>query len=230
MTGQFPDSNLLIACALTDSLRRVTTPSPAPGWYPDPSGTPQQRYFDGQQWAEKYAPLDAQPPSTGKPEKPGMSKGKKIALGVGAAAVALIALGSVGNGNKTSSTPASSSSATLAMPSPTVSSPTTTKSGFTPAQDNALEKAKAYLSHSAFSKQGLIKQLEYEQFSTADATFAVENIEANGGVNWNEQAVKKAKAYLSQSSFSLPSLVGQLQYEGFTPDQAQYGANTAYGS
>jgi hypothetical protein len=25
-------------------------PSPAPGWYPDPSGAPGQRYFDGQQW------------------------------------------------------------------------------------------------------------------------------------------------------------------------------------
>jgi len=24
--------------------------SPAPGWYPDPSGAPGQRYFDGQQW------------------------------------------------------------------------------------------------------------------------------------------------------------------------------------
>jgi hypothetical protein len=28
-----------------------------PGWYPDPSGIPVQRYFDGQQWTEHAAPL-----------------------------------------------------------------------------------------------------------------------------------------------------------------------------
>jgi hypothetical protein len=30
----------------------VTTPSAAPGWYPDPSGAPGQRYFDGTQWTD----------------------------------------------------------------------------------------------------------------------------------------------------------------------------------
>ena len=29
----------------------------APGWYPDPSGAPNQRYFDGNQWTEQQAPL-----------------------------------------------------------------------------------------------------------------------------------------------------------------------------
>ena len=32
-------------------------PAPQPGWYPDPSGGPGQRYFDGQQWT-----LHAPPP------------------------------------------------------------------------------------------------------------------------------------------------------------------------
>lgn len=27
-----------------------------PGWYPDPSGTPGQRYFDGARWTPQYAP------------------------------------------------------------------------------------------------------------------------------------------------------------------------------
>jgi hypothetical protein len=45
----------------------------------------------------------------------------------------------------------------------------------------------------------------------------------------NEQAVKKAKTYLSFSSFSLPGMVQQLQYDEFTPSEAQYGASTAYG-
>lgn len=33
-------------------------PTPA-GWYSDPAGTPQQRYFDGTDWTEHYQP----PPS-----------------------------------------------------------------------------------------------------------------------------------------------------------------------
>jgi len=32
-------------------------PLPPPGWYPDPSGAPQQRYFDGHARAEHYAPV-----------------------------------------------------------------------------------------------------------------------------------------------------------------------------
>jgi hypothetical protein len=28
----------------------MTSQQPAPGWYPDPSGGPAQRYWDGQQW------------------------------------------------------------------------------------------------------------------------------------------------------------------------------------
>ena len=27
-----------------------------PGWYPDPLGGPQQRFFDGMQWTNHYAP------------------------------------------------------------------------------------------------------------------------------------------------------------------------------
>ena len=36
-------------------------PSPAPGWYPDPSGAPGQRYWDGQQWT-----IPARPPAARK--------------------------------------------------------------------------------------------------------------------------------------------------------------------
>jgi hypothetical protein len=100
---------------------------------------------------------------------------------------------------------------------------------FTPAQDNAIAKAESYLGYTAFSKQGLVKQLEFDDFETADASFAVEHLEANGQVDWNEQAVKKAKSYLDYTSFSLSGLAQQLEFEGFTPSQAQYGANTAYG-
>jgi hypothetical protein len=41
----------------------MTQPSPAPGWYPDPSGAPVQRYFDGQQWTDNVAPLAVRQPA-----------------------------------------------------------------------------------------------------------------------------------------------------------------------
>ncbi|WP_430297756.1 Ltp family lipoprotein [Sinomonas sp. B1-1] len=87
-------------------------------------------------------------------------------------------------------------------------------------QQNALRKAKSYLDYSAFSRTGLIGQLEFEKYSTADATWAVDHVT----VDWNEQAAKKAKDYLKFTSFSHSGLVDQLIFEGFTPEQAEYGA------
>ena len=86
-------------------------------------------------------------------------------------------------------------------------------------QRNALRKAKEYLYSSAFSKNGLIKQLEYEGFSTSDATYGAEHCNAN----WNEQAAKKAKDYLSTMSFSRSGLIDQLEYEGFLASECEYG-------
>jgi hypothetical protein len=205
---------------------------PTAGWYPDPSDPNRQRYFDGRAWTESYAPLGAPPPGIGEPAKPGMSRGMKTGLGVGAAVLALIALGSIGNSNKTSSSSSSSTASatrTYAVAPTTAEPPPTPQSSFTPGQENAIAKAESYLSFAGFSKKGLIKQLAYDDFSTADATFAVEHIEATGGVSWNEQAVKKAKSYLDFTSFSLSGLVQQLQYDDFTPSEAQYGASAAYG-
>ena len=39
-----------------------------------------------------------------------------------------------------------------------------------------------------------------------------------------EQADKKAASYLSFTSFSQSGLIEQLEYEGFTHEQAVYGA------
>lgn len=41
-------------------------------------------------------------------------------------------------------------------------------------QTNAVKKAESYLDYTAFSRSGLIEQLEYEGFSTEDATYAVD--------------------------------------------------------
>jgi hypothetical protein len=161
-----------------------------------------------------------------------MSTGKKVVIGIGAAVLALIVLGSIGgNSDKDSS----SSPGTGATTRPSAGAPTTAAPPppatpeFPPAQANAIAKAESYLDYTAFSREGLIKQLEFDKFSTADATFAVDHLEKTGSVDWNEQAVKKAKSYLDYTSFSLSSLVTQLEFEGFTPSQAQHGANAVYG-
>lgn len=36
-----------------------------PGWYPDPSGSGMQRYFDGGEWTMHHAPLPAAPEPAG---------------------------------------------------------------------------------------------------------------------------------------------------------------------
>ena len=85
----------------------------------------------------------------------------------------------------------------------------------------ALKKALSYLGFMAFSKTGLIEQLEYEGFSHSEALAAVESC----GADWNEQALLKAKSYLDVTSFSYDGLVSQLEFEGFTSTEAKYGAD-----
>lgn len=62
-------------------------------------------------------------------------------------------------------------------------------SGITNGQKNALDRAKSYLRYSAFSREGLIGQLEFEDFSHQDAVYAVDHC----GANWNEQALKRQR-------------------------------------
>ena len=101
--------------------------------------------------------------------------------------------------------------------------PDTTGSATT-GEKNALNKAYDYLDYTAFSRSGLIDQLEFEGYSTSEATYAVDHC----GADWNEQAVKKAQQYLDYMSFSKSGLIDQLEFEGFTPAQAEYGANAVY--
>lgn len=96
-----------------------------------------------------------------------------------------------------------------------------TTAEITMAQNNALKKAKEYLRIMAFSYSGLVKQLEYEGYTSSEATYAADNC----GADWNEQAVKKAIDYLDTAAFSRSGLIDQLKYEGFTSEQAEYGVS-----
>lgn len=93
----------------------------------------------------------------------------------------------------------------------------------TAGQENAMDSASNYLDYTAFSRDGLIRQLKFDKYSSADAKFAVDHIK----VDWNKQAVKAAEDYLDYTSFSRDGLVRQLKFSGFTTAQAKFGAEGA---
>lgn len=99
--------------------------------------------------------------------------------------------------------------------------PTAADDGASAAMKNALKAANSYLNYTAFSYTGLIGQLEYEGYTTEEATYAADNC----GADWTEQALRSAKKYLDYTAFSYTGLIGQLEYEGFTPTEATYGAD-----
>jgi CheY-like chemotaxis protein len=70
-----------------------------------------------------------------------------------------------------------------------------------------------------FSRKGLIEQLEFEGYSTEDATYGVDALD----VDWKEQAVKSAENYLDTMPFSRESLIEQLEFEGYSTEDAEYG-------
>ncbi|MCR4278968.1 MAG: Ltp family lipoprotein [bacterium] len=122
---------------------------------------------------------------------------------------------------KTETAPTPAKTETKTTPAPTSTPTPAPTSSETVSQKNAVAKAKSYLNYTAFSYGGLVAQLEYDQFSHADAVYGADNSSAN----WNEQAAKKAKAYMEYSAFSRGSLIDQLKYDQFTQAQAEYGAN-----
>ena len=89
------------------------------------------------------------------------------------------------------------------------------------AELNAKKMAKDYLKILAFSRLGLIDQLEYEGFTHSQAVYGTDH----AGANWYTQAVRSAKSYLEIMAFSREGLIEQLEYEKFTHEQAVYAAN-----
>lgn len=120
---------------------------------------------------------------------------------------------------------ATQSPSATATPTPVVTEPPAPAEPAQPvetiSQRNAKAKAADYLRFMSFSRSGLIGQLEFEGFTTDDATYGVDAI----GPNWDDQAAKKAADYLDTMSFSRQGLLDQLIFEGFTPEQAEYGVS-----
>lgn len=91
----------------------------------------------------------------------------------------------------------------------------------TMAQQNAVRAAENYLDFSGFSRTGLIEQLEFEDYSTEDATMAVDSLD----IDYNAEAAESAQNYLEFSAFSRQGLIEQLMFEGYTAEQATYGVD-----
>ncbi|MEX0768394.1 MAG: Ltp family lipoprotein, partial [Microthrixaceae bacterium] len=119
----------------------------------------------------------------------------------------------------TTTTPTTIAPTTTLPPPPPTAPPAP---AISTSQSNARRSASSYLDFSAFSRTGLISQLEFEGYSTADAAWAVDDLNPD----WNQQAAKKAASYLDFSGFSRSGLVDQLLFEGFTQAQAEYGVST----
>lgn len=116
---------------------------------------------------------------------------------------------------------------TLPAPSPSqvATPPQAPEPQVSPGVANATRSARSYLDYTGFSRTGLIEQLEYEGYTTDEATTAVDGMD----VDYDAEAVESARSYLDYTSFSRSGLIDQLEYEGFTPAQAEYGVSQTYG-
>ena len=99
------------------------------------------------------------------------------------------------------------------------------------ATQNAYKSAQDYLNYSGFSKQGLIDQLSSEygdEYTVEQATAAVQALEDEGKVDWNNEAVESAESYLEMQAFSRAGLIDQLSSsygDKYTKEQAEYAAD-----
>lgn len=124
----------------------------------------------------------------------------------------------VDNSSEESEIPVTTTTAVTVEVIETETMPIETEDSSTLGQKNALRQAESYLDWMSFSYSGLIHQLEYEGYTTEEATYAVDNC----GADWFEQAANSAESYLEYSAFSREGLADQLEYEGFTEEQIEY--------
>lgn len=226
---------------------------PPRGWYDNPEHPGQERWWDGETWTERVRPKSQTPapppqaadsiPSRGWWSRRSMFS--KIAIVVAGSFFGLALLGGLlPDVEEPESTAAAAADAEGPQSTPVAagaSSETESEEqvqvereapepdpeqeeeapNLTRSQENALRSAEQYLNMTSFSRSGLIEQLEFEGYSTEDATFAVDAVE----VDWKEQAARSAEQYLNMTSFSRPGLIEQLEFEGFTREQAEYGVD-----
>jgi hypothetical protein len=71
---------------------RVTTPSPAPGWYPDPSDPGRQIYWDGTAWSRPVPPAGGPNSIPARPGADDSGDSRKTAVSIGVCVLAVVGL------------------------------------------------------------------------------------------------------------------------------------------
>lgn len=111
-----------------------------------------------------------------------------------------------------------------------VGSTATPTRALTVSQSQAIAAAEQYNRTLPFSRQGLIDQLSSEYgsgFDVETATFAVDDLEQRGEIDYMANAAKAAQQYLDTvGGFSAQSLHDQLVFEGYTDEQAAHGVTS----
>jgi len=138
-----------------------TSPIAPPGWYPDPSGAPGQRYFDGTDWTEHRAAGQSKP----------KGRNKKLLIFIGAMAGLVVigsAIGGVETNNKSTATTVSTS-ARAATPT------TTTKSAVD------LQREQAAVEAARAAETARMDPSTYETITPRDYAVLVKNPDAAKG-------------------------------------------------
>ena len=84
-----------------------------------------------------------------------------------------------------------------------------------------VKKASWYVENTSSSRMEIIAILRKMEYSMEDCLAAIDSL----NVNWNNQAKKAADNYLKITKFNKDELISQLQFDGFTLEEAQFGAS-----
>jgi hypothetical protein len=188
----------------------MSTPA---GWYPQPDG--QQRYWDGQQWTENFAPGNSPgvPEGASSETAPGAARKNwflrhKILTAIGALLLIGIFSNLANGGTKSGNiAPVGDPVATSA----TSATPDQAAADKAAADQAAADKAAA--DKAAADKAAAAKAAAAE---AAKPKFTVAQ----------ENAIRTAQDYIDYSGFSRSGLIDQLIFDGYTKAQATYGANS----
>jgi len=221
----------------------MSTPA---GWYPQPDG--QQRYWDGQQWTENFAPGNSPgvPEGASSETAPGAARKNwflrhKILTAIGA----LLLIGvfsSLANGGNSSVTiaPVADQAATSATPATSEQ----VAAGQAAADQAAADKAaadkaaadqaaadqaaadKAAADQAAADKVAAAKAAADKVAAAKAAAAAAAKAAANRLTPAQENAKRKAESYLEMAGFSRSGLIDQLKYEGFSTKDAQVAVDS----
>lgn len=141
--------------------------------------------------------------------------------------IVIFGVGSQLGGDSSSENAASSDSSTTKTDSQslTVTKDSSSKSNVPTEYTSALNKAKTYAKTMNMSKQGVYEQLTAdagEQFSAEAGQYAIDHLT---DIDWNANALAKAKSYQDDMDMSPDAISDQLTSEAgeqFTPDEAAY--------